>query len=87
MTVTELPADQRQEGVKGVWVKDVSEGPAASAGIRPGDIITRINNVEITDPAQFTEQVKQLPTGRPIPVLIKRDNGALFLALTIPEKE
>ncbi len=87
LTVTELPADQRQEGVKGVWVKDVSEGPAASAGIRPGDIITRINNVEITDPAQFTEQVKQLPTGRPIPVLIKRDNGALFLALTIPEKE
>jgi serine protease Do len=87
MTVTELPADQRQEGVKGVWVKDVSEGPAASAGIRPGDIITRINNVEITDPAQFTEQVKQLPTGRPIPVLIKRDSGALFLALTIPDKE
>jgi serine protease Do len=86
LTVTELPADQRQEGAKGVWVKDVNEGPAASAGIRPGDIITRINNVEITSPAQFAEQVKQLPTGRPIPVLIKRDNGALFLALTLPEE-
>jgi serine protease Do len=87
LTVTELPADQRQEGVKGVQVKEVSGGPAASAGIRSGDIITRINNVEITDPAQFAEQVKQLPTGRPIPVLIKRDSGALFLALTIPEKD
>ena len=87
LTVTELPADQRQEGAKGVWVKEVSEGPAASAGIRSGDIITRINNVEVTDPAQFAEQVKQLPTGRPIPVLVRRDNGALFLALTIPEKE
>jgi len=28
-----------------------------------------------------------LPAGRPIPVLVRRDNGALFLALTIPEKE
>ncbi len=87
LTVTELPADQRQDGVKGVWVKDVSDGPAASAGIRSGDIITRINNVEISDPAQFAEQVKQLPAGRPIPVLVRRDNGALFLALTLPEKE
>jgi len=87
LTVTELPADQRQDGAKGVWVKEVTEGPAASAGIRSGDIITRINNVEVTDPAQFAEQAKQLPAGRPIPVLIRRDNGALFLALTIPEKE
>ncbi|MFO7640196.1 MAG: hypothetical protein R6X17_02715, partial [Candidatus Competibacteraceae bacterium] len=31
--------------------------------------------------------VKELPTGRPIPVLVRRDRGALFLALTIPEKE
>ena len=87
LIVTELPAEQRQQGESGVLVKDVKEGPAASAGIRPGDIITRINNAEVADPAQFAELVGQLPTGRPVPVLIKRDNGALFLALTIAEKE
>ena len=85
--VNALPSAQRQDGVNGVIVKEVSEGPAARAGIRPGDIISRINNVEITDPAQFAEQVKQLPSNRPIPVLIRRENGALFLALTISEKE
>lgn len=41
----------------------------------------------MSDPAQFAELVKQLPAGRPVPVLIKRNNGALFLALTITEKE
>ncbi len=87
LTVTELPADQHKQGAQGVLVKDVKEGPAASAGIRPGDVITRLNNTEVTDPAQFAELVRQLPAGRPVPVLVKRNNGALFLALTLPDKE
>ncbi len=87
LIVTELPAGKRKQGDPGVLVKDVDEGPAASAGIRPGDIIARVNNVEITNTDQFADLVKGLPTGRPIPVLIKRDNGALFLALTISDKE
>ncbi|CDH46368.1 DegQ family serine endoprotease [Candidatus Contendibacter odensensis] len=87
LMVTELPADQPKQGNQGVLVKDVDEGPAASAGIQPGDIITRVNNQEISDVGQFTELVKALPAGRPIPVLVKRENGALFLAVTIPEAE
>ena len=86
LIVGELPGDQRKKGEQGVLVKDVDEGPAATAGIRAGDVITRLNNVEITEVGQFAELVKQLPTGRPLPVLIKRDNGSLFLALTVPEK-
>ena len=88
--MTELPADQRKEGDQGVLVREVDDGPAASAGIRPGDLITRLNNQEISEVSQFAEVVKTLPAGRPISVLIKRDNGALFLALTLPaeaEKE
>ena len=85
--------DQLKSGGKeargwlGVLVQEVDEGPAASAGIRSGDIIARLNNVEDTDTAQFIDLVKQLPVGRPVPVLIKRDNGSLFLALTVPEKK
>ena len=85
LMVAELPPDKRTQGGTGVLVKDVDDGPAASAGIRPGDIIARMNNVEVSDVGQFVELVKQLPTGRPIPVLVRRDSGALFLALTIPE--
>lgn len=87
LTVTELPPEQRQQGEQGIWVKDVEEGPADDAGIRPGDIIARVNNTEVSDPVQFSELVRQLPVGRPVPILIKRSKGALFLALTIPEKK
>ena len=86
LIVGELPGDQRKKGEQGVLVKDVDDGPAATAGIQAGDVITRLNNVEITEVSQFADLVKQLPAGRPVPVLIKRDNGSLFLALTVPEK-
>lgn len=50
-------------------------------------MIARINNVDLRDPAQFAELAKSLPVGRPIPVLVRRDNGALFMALTLPDKK
>ncbi|MCC7220726.1 MAG: DegQ family serine endoprotease [Candidatus Contendobacter sp.] len=87
LLVGELSGDQRRKSDQGVLVKEVDEGPAATAGIRAGDVITRLNNVEVTTVSQFAELVKSLPTGRPVPVLIKRDNGSLFLALTVPGNE
>jgi serine protease Do len=73
-----------EEGVK---VEEVEEGPAASAGIQPGDIIMRLNNKKIDNAQQFEETVKQLPTGTPFPILVQRGEGALFLALTLPQEE
>ena len=87
LIVGELPGDKRKKGDSGVLVKDVDEGPAATAGIQTGDVIARINNEEVTDVSQFADLVQQLPAGRPVPVLIKRDSGSLFLALTVPEKQ
>ncbi|MBK8183599.1 MAG: DegQ family serine endoprotease [Candidatus Competibacteraceae bacterium] len=84
LAVAELPPDKRKQGTTGVLVKDVDDGPAANAGIRPGDIINRINNIDVNDMKQFADLIEQLPAGRPIPVLVRRENGALFLALTIP---
>lgn len=86
LIVGELASDKRKKGDQGVLVRDIDDGPAATAGIRAGDVIARLNNVEVTDASQFADLVKELPTGRPIPVLIKRDNGSSFLALTIPEE-
>ncbi len=73
-----------EEGVK---VEEVEEGPAASAGIQSGDIIMRLNNQQIENAEQFEETVKQLPTGKPFPILVQRGDGALFLALTLPPQE
>ncbi len=87
LTVSDLPSELRTE-TKGVSVNEVEEdGPAARAGIQPGDIIMRLNNKEVTDKNQFEALVQELPAGKPLPILVKRGEGALFLALTIREDD
>lgn len=72
---------------QGVAVKDVDEtGPAARAGLRAGDVIVRLNHQEVTGVEQFAELVKALPNGRPLPVLVKRESGSMFLVLTLSEE-
>lgn len=87
LTVQDLSAQQREEydilGQGGVLVENIQEGPAREAGIRRGDIILRINNKKIETTAQFRKLAKELPSGRPVPVLINRRGNPLFLALKI----
>jgi serine protease Do len=86
MSVTDLTPQQRREAgiTHGVLVQEVGPGPAADAGIRPGDVILQLGPEPITSAAQLRQVVKRLPAGRHVPVLIRRGQGALFLALQIP---
>ena len=70
----------------GVVVTGVKPGPAANAGIRPGDIILMLNNEEVANSADFAKLVKKLPKGKPTAVLVQRGDSPLFLSLTIPDK-
>ncbi len=89
ITVADLSAEQRKQlDVKnGVLVQQVDSGPAQRAGIRRGDVILKINNLEIKDISHFSEVVKGLPVGASVPVLVQRGNGALFLALKITKED
>ncbi|MFO1352616.1 MAG: DegQ family serine endoprotease [Gammaproteobacteria bacterium] len=86
LKVGELPADKKND-TKGVLVEEVGDGAAAAAGIQKGDVIVRLNNQDVVSVEQFNKLVNELPTGKPLPILVERDAGALFLALTIPEKK
>jgi serine protease Do len=77
------PIQQRAGVDHGVRVVEAS-GPAAEAGIREGDIITRLNNQEIDSPATFAKVVDSLAAGRSVPVLIVRGQAPTFLALRVP---
>ena len=68
----------------GVHVDEVGPGPAAVAGIRPGDVILMLNNQPVADAGQFLARLDALPAGRSVAVLIHRDDGTRFLALRKP---
>ncbi|MDH5546786.1 MAG: DegQ family serine endoprotease [Gammaproteobacteria bacterium] len=87
--VTAITDEQRERlelnDKGGVLVKEVQQGPAHDAGIRRGDVILTINNVDIKDAKHFTEVVEKLPEGKSVPVLVHRRGSPIFLAMKVED--
>lgn len=76
-------AQQKQAGVAGgVVVTDVS-GAAQKAGVRPGDIIITANGEKVTSSTQFEALVSKAPGGRPVALLLQRDDQRMFVAVPL----
>jgi serine protease Do len=84
VAVADVPAGQRGQDEGGVRVQQVGPGPAAEAGVQPGDLLVSLNHQKIRDAAHLRQLVKELPRGKRFPLLVKRDQGALYLAVEIP---
>lgn len=70
---------------KGLLVTGVDpRGPAAQAGIRRGDIILEVNQKEVKSLAEFRKIVGETKKGEMMLFLVKRQEGALYLALEKP---
>jgi putative serine protease PepD len=68
----------------GVEVTVVSPGgPAAHAGIRPGDVLTRINNVPLAQPADLIALVRMYAPGQSVTVQYQRDGGPHSVQVTL----
>lgn len=78
---------QRAANEGGVMVAQVNAGPAARAGITAGDIIVKVGNKTVENPAQFTKLVQALPRGKPVAFLIERDGAHLYTAVSIPPEK
>ena len=63
----------------GVEVTGLSEGPLARAGIRPGDVIIRVADADITSVKQFETLVKGLDANKAVPVFIRRADSTLVV--------
>jgi len=89
MTVSDLTAEDRQqldEDIRGgVVVEVVTEGAAAQAGIREGDVILKLNGTDVQNGRQLNEVVADLPAGKSFPILVLRRSGPVFLAIRISD--
>ncbi|WP_313084973.1 DegQ family serine endoprotease [Pseudomonas sp.] len=87
VTVTELTDAQRQalEISGGVVIREISQGPAAMIGLRPGDVITHLNNEAIDSVKEFTKVVKDLPKNRSVSMRVLREGRASFITFKLPK--
>jgi serine protease Do len=76
-------------GVKereGVLVTDVMKGgPAETAGLKPGDVITELGGVKITEVPDLQKRVAAVAPGQPVSLTVVRDRKAMPLSVKLGE--
>jgi len=82
LTVRPLSGGEKQQlgGNGGLLVEEVS-GPAAAAGLEPGDVILAINNQPVNNPKDL-QRVLPRSNGS-VAILVQRDKQRLFIPLRI----
>lgn len=80
LTVADLTAAQKRTlQVKGGVSVQAADGPAARAGLREGDVVLAIGNVEILTTKQFEETVTKLDPSRAVTLLVRRDEWVQYV--------
>jgi serine protease Do len=75
------PEEQRESKLAGgVVVEDVA-GPAAKAGVRPGDVIVSVNRTAVKDPAQLRDLVAG--AGKTVALLVQRDENRIYIPVPL----
>ncbi|HEY6095329.1 MAG TPA: DegQ family serine endoprotease [Gallionellaceae bacterium] len=85
--VVELTAEQkRQLQIEdGVLIEEV-RGANARTELQRGDIILALGNVPVSSVEQLNAQLKAIPKGRNVALLVRRDDGASYVAIKLDEK-
>jgi serine protease Do len=85
--VAELSAEQKKtlDLRGGVVIAEVMDGPAALIGLRPGDVVTHLNNQAIDSAKTFTEVAQALPKNRSVSMRVLRQGRASFITFKLAD--
>jgi serine protease Do len=82
LTVSDLSEPQKKElRIKGGVRVDASDGAAARAGLREGDVILSLDNTEIVDAKQFATLSAKAEKARAVSVLVRRGEWVNYLVI------
>lgn len=85
ITVIDLTVEQKKatDLQGGVVIQEVHDGAAAMIGLRPGDVITHLNNQAVQSAKVFTKIARELPNDRSISMRVLRQGRASFITFKL----
>ena len=77
------PEERKQVGAKGLFVESV-DGPAARAGIQPGDVLLSVNGT----PIQSAEELRGVvaKAGKAVALLVQREKAKIFVPVDLSKQ-
>jgi Do/DeqQ family serine protease len=83
--------EQKEYGIptntEGVYVSDVSsDGGAYASGIKKGDVITKVNNIQVITGLQMSAQIASFRPGDKVPVTFIRNGKEVTTTVTLKKK-
>jgi serine protease Do len=80
LTLRDLSAAERRElKLSGGVRVDGVDGPAAAAGVRPGDVIVGVGNQTVASVRELEQALAKWPGGRPVSLLVRRGDWAHWI--------
>lgn len=82
-TVTQMMTEEM--GIPaGIYVTEVEvDSPALAAGVMSGDVIVRMNDVDVSDTSEYMTALRKVSPGDEMTMVVKRNYGASYKTVTI----
>jgi len=80
----EMAKSLKLDRLQGVYVKDLMDGGAAKdAGVKSGDIIVKVGNINVNDVPELQEQIGKFSPGDKVAVTLERDGKDQVVDMTL----
>jgi len=86
LSLRELTTEDRKKinGRSGLLVLEVKR-PSIASGIRTGDVILALNNSAVQSIASFNQDIRKIPKGKTIALLIYRNGDTLYIPVKVTD--
>lgn len=76
------------KSLKGVYVNGLTDGGAAKeSGVKEGDVITKVGEVDVNNVPELQEQISRFRPGQKVMVTLIRDNSEKTIPVTLRNKD